>query len=434
MQAADLARRLGRADLLARAALGYRGPAEMGTPSDPPTIALLDEALAAVGDTFPVLRARLLSRMVGTPPYSDSMATRARLSEEALALARPSGDPVAMRDALSARLWASLGPDAIDERLAVGRELLALGEREQSLLLTMLAHDAAFGAHLLRGDLEAATRALAAYGEAATALKRPAFVFLATYWQGSLALARGEIDAAETCFRAALARGRGTVPYAHFMYAGQMYPLRYLRGEDDDPELAAIFFGEMIALPYSFEPAIRTSLAFVGWLRGERGEAEREFERVAVRVEQGLERDEHWLMTVGGLSRLAILLGDTARAASLYDRLLPYADLMLVHDQLRAVGEPVAAMLGALAAFLGRFDAGVAHYEHAMAKATAMGVRIALIDVHAGYARLLEARGGRGDRRRAEELRDEATRAMAALGIRRNWLLDEWPESRSPRS
>ena len=316
------------------------------------------------------------------------------MSEEALALARPSGDPVAMRDALSARLWASLGPDAIDERLAVGRELLALGEREQSLLLTMLAHDAAFGAHLLRGDLEAATRALAAYGEAATALKRPAFVFLATYWRGSLALARGEIDAAETCFRAALARGRGTGPVrALHVPPGRMYPLRYLRGEDDDPELAAIFFGEMIALPYSFEPAIRTSLAFVGWLRGDRGEAEREFERVAVRVEQGLERDEHWLMTVGGLSRLAILLGDTARAASLYDRLLPYADLMLVHDQLRAVGEPVAAMLGALDAFLGRFDAGVAHYEHAMAKATAMGVRIALIDVHAGYARLLEARG-----------------------------------------
>ncbi len=39
-----------------------------------------------------------------------------------------------------------------------------------------------------------------------------------------------------------------------------------------------------------------------------------------------------------------------------------------------------------------------------------MGARIALIDVHAGYARLLEARGERGDRRRAEELRDEADR------------------------
>ncbi len=152
----------------------------------------------------------------------------------------------------------------------------------------------------------------------------------------------------------------------------------------------------------------------MGWLRGDRGEAEREFERVAVRVEQGLERDEHWLMTVGGLSRLAILLGDTARAASLYDRLLPYADLMLVHDQLRAVGEPVAARLGALDAFLGRFDAGVAHYEHAMAKATAMGVRIALIDVHAGC---VAARGPRrGERRRAEELRDEATRCHGRAG------------------
>ena len=114
-----------------------------------------------------------------------------------------------------------------------------------------------------------------------TASKRPAFLFLATYWEGSLALARGEIATAEQCFRAALARGKGTVPYAHFMYAGQMYPLLYLRGEDDDPELAAIFFGEMMALPYSFEPAIRSSLAFAAWLRGDRATATGEYERLA---------------------------------------------------------------------------------------------------------------------------------------------------------
>src|SRR5205085_3251066 len=115
--------------LLARAALGYRGPAEMGSPSDPPTVALLEEGLAAVGDGFPVLRGRLLSRMAGTPPLADSMATRAAFSREALELAERSRDDRALRDALSARLWASLGPDHVDERLAVGRELLAFSRR-----------------------------------------------------------------------------------------------------------------------------------------------------------------------------------------------------------------------------------------------------------------------------------------------------------------
>jgi DNA-binding winged helix-turn-helix (wHTH) protein/tetratricopeptide (TPR) repeat protein len=426
-EAAALARRLGRVDLLARAALGYRGPAEMGSPSDAPTLALLDEALTATGGTFPVLRARLLSRLVGTPPHSDSMATRARLSAEALALAHPSRDPVAMRDALSARLWASIGPDAIDERLAVGRELLALAEREQSLALTMLAHDAAIGAHLLRGDLDAAARALVAYGEVATVVKRPALRFLATFWTGSLALARGELDVAERSFQAAMALGRGTVPYAHFMFAGQMYPLRYLRGEEEDPELAGVFFGEMMALPYAFEPAIRSALAFANCLRGQHAAARGEFEYLMARAERGLERDEHWLVTVGGLARLAVVLGDAPRAAWLSDLLRPYADLVLVHDMLRAVGEPVTATLGHLATACGQLDAAARYYERAIAKATAMHARVAAIDIHVGYARMLTARGSRGDRRRAAGLQDQATRAMAALGIRRNWILDACP-------
>ncbi len=160
MQAADLARRLGRADLLARAALGYRGPAEMGTPSDS-----LDDRAARRSPGggrrrgSPSSGLAFLSCMVGTPPllgqHGDPSAVE-RGGQRRVRAAIPSR----CGDALSARLWASLGPDAIDERLAVGRELLALGEREQSLLLTMLAHDAAFGAHLLRGDLEAATRSL----------------------------------------------------------------------------------------------------------------------------------------------------------------------------------------------------------------------------------------------------------------------------------
>jgi tetratricopeptide (TPR) repeat protein len=421
-----MARRLGRADLLASAALGYRGPAEMGSPSDPPTVALLEEALAAVGDGFPVLRARLLSRMAGTPPFADVMATRAALSRDAYALAERTCDDRAIRDALSARLWASLGPDHVDARLAVGRELLAFSARGGGLPMAMLAHDAALGAHLLRGDMRAAERALAAYGEVAATLRQPAFNFLATFWMGSLALARGELDAAERAFHAALERGRDTVPYAHFMFAGQMYPILYLRGRDDDPEIARVFFGEMMALPYAFEPAVRSALAFGLWLRGERDEARREYERVMARVDAGLERDEHWLMTLGGLARLAVLLNDAARAARLADLLAPYADLVLVHDLLRAVGEPVAAVLGHVSIVLGRFDDGAAHYERALAKATAMGARLALLDARAGYARLLARRGGPGDRARAATLAEEAAVEAAALGVRRNWL-DELP-------
>ena len=70
------------------------------------------------------------------------MATRAAFSREALELAERTRDDRALRDALSARLWASLGPDHVDERLAVGRELLAFSRRGGGLPMAMLAHDA----------------------------------------------------------------------------------------------------------------------------------------------------------------------------------------------------------------------------------------------------------------------------------------------------
>ena len=59
--------------------------------------------------------------------HAATMARRAELAREAYALAAESADPMAMRDALSARLWAALGPDHVDERLAVGGELLRFG-------------------------------------------------------------------------------------------------------------------------------------------------------------------------------------------------------------------------------------------------------------------------------------------------------------------
>src|SRR5262245_31937310 len=85
-EAAELARRLGRRDLFARAAIGYRGFGEMGMPPDAKTLALLEEARDTLGDGHPVLRARLLARLAGTPPWSDSMARRRELAEEAARL------------------------------------------------------------------------------------------------------------------------------------------------------------------------------------------------------------------------------------------------------------------------------------------------------------------------------------------------------------
>ena len=421
-RAAEIGRELGRADILARAALGYRGLGEMGTPTEDATVALLEEALAAVGDDHTALRARLLSRLVGTRPYSDSMETRDTMSREALEFARAAGDSAALRDALEARLWACLGPDHLDDRLAVARELLALAESQHNPHMALLAHDAQLGTHLIRGDLAAADRALAAYTEVAEALRQPTFLFFAAFYQGSRALAAGELARAEQLFRAALARGRATVPYAHFMCTAQLYVLVYLFGGEDDPELNRVFFGEMMALPYSWQPALRSALAFSLHLRGERDAARREFEALAGLGFDTIRRDEHWLVTMGSLSSVAVLLGDRERAAQVYELLLPYADLVFVHDLLRSISGTVASALGSLAALLGRYDEGERHYERAHVKESAMGGTTAVMD-RPGYARLLLLRDRPGDRTRAMALLKDVRQGMERLGIRQNWQL-----------
>ena len=422
-RAAEIARRLGRADLLAQSAVGYRGSTEMGSPPERTTLALLEEAAAQVSDAEPGARARVLSRLVGTPPYANSMETRDRLSREALALAERAGDRVARRDALSARLWACLGPDHIDERLAVATQLLEFADRHDDRYMALLAQEARLGAALLRGDMRAADHALSAYGRIAEELRQPAFLFQVTFWQGSRALARGCLDEAERLFRAALERGRGTVPYAHFMFAGQMYVLLYLRGGEDDPELRRTFFGEMMEVPYSWELAMRSALAFARVLGGESEAARHEFEALAARGFATIPRDEHWLVTIASLASVTVLLDDRRRAAELYELFLPYADLMVVHDLLRSVTESVSTSLGKLATTLGRYDDGVKHFETGIDKEAAMHNVAALIESKAGFARLLLRRGQRRDRARAHQLLREVGHDMAAHGLRRNWQL-----------
>ena len=415
--AAEIARHLSRSDLLGRAALGYRG-FEMGAPAEETTLALLEEALAAVGNAHSGLRARLLSRLVGTPPYSHSMERRDALSREAHARAQDEGDPVALRDALFARLWACLGPDRVGERLTVAEEILDLAERLGDERIALLGHEGLLGAHLLRGDTAAADRALAAYTRLAQELRQPAFIVQAIVCQGSRALARGDFVTAEQLFHEALERGRGTVPYAHFMFAGQMFSLFMQRGDIDHFGQIEDLLREMVEMPYSFERATRSSIALMHAVRSEIEPARQEFESLAAKEFADLPRDEHWLSAMSTLSLLAILLGDRRRGAVLYDYLKPYADLVVVHDLLRATFGSVASVLGNLATLLQRYDEGAVHYEHAIAKEAAMEARPALLGSQAGYARLLIMRGQARDRAKAKALIREVQAGAQAIGVR----------------
>jgi DNA-binding winged helix-turn-helix (wHTH) protein/tetratricopeptide (TPR) repeat protein len=416
--AAGIARGLGRADLLARAALGYRGFGEMGIPPDADTLALLEGARDALGESEPALRSRLLSKLTGTAPYMLSMAKREALSREALALARTSGDLETLRDALSARFWACLGPDRVVERTAIGEEMVTLGEAHGDPLMVFNGHEALFGVHLLCGNAAGADRALAECVRLARALRYRYVLFQARFFEGARAACSGDLDGAERIFADALELGRDRVPYAHIISEAHALWMRFQRGEREGLAEGVVLLEGLSRYWKGSENITRATIALVSLDEGRTADARRLLEEIARPDLKSLERDEHFLLTTAVLSDVILWLDDRARAAELYEMLLPYAHLLAFHDLLRTFAGSVSGELGELALVLGRYDAGVAHYEVALEHERRVGARAAEVSSLFGLARVLRARGGPGDAARASAVLAEAAAGAEPLGIR----------------
>jgi hypothetical protein len=94
-QAAQLAKRIGAPELLARAALGLGLEFTTGT-VDPVEVGLLEEILAALGEADSPLRARVLARLARALLFTRQVQRRLALSEQAVGLARRLGDPATL--------------------------------------------------------------------------------------------------------------------------------------------------------------------------------------------------------------------------------------------------------------------------------------------------------------------------------------------------
>jgi tetratricopeptide (TPR) repeat protein len=389
----------------------------MGLPPEPETLALLEEARDALGDRDPALRSRLLSKLTGTAPYMLSMRQRDALSREALDLARASGDVTALRDALSARHWACLGPDRLEERVAVGEELVSLGARLGDALMVFTGQEALFGVNLLRGDAAGADRALGECRRLADALRYRFVLFQARFFEGARASCAGDLDGAERIFAEALELGRGRVPYAQVTYDAHVLWLRFQRGERKELGASLPVLEGLAQQWKGAENVARATIALVALDEGREDDARRLLDEIARPGLAALERDEHFLLTTAIVSDLILWLGDRTRAAELYGALLPYAHLFAFHDLLRTFAGSVSGELGELAHALGRLDDSVAHYEAALAHERRVGARAAAVSSQFGLARALRARGGPGDAERAGALLAEAEASAALLGI-----------------
>ncbi len=411
-QAAELARRLGSGERLARLASSF--PAIETGVVDSRFVSLREEALAALGPGDSPQRAHLMGSLAVALYWSPADAARMhRLAQDALAMARRIGDPHLLASVLGTRHFTLWSPDALDERLALAEEELRVAEAAGDRVAGFEAHYYHLTDMLELGDPEAAEADIAALERLAREMRIPG-------WQPALARAmratlEGRLDEAEHLAGAALEIAlRARNPNGPVFYGIQLAELRRQQGRLAELEDTAADFVER----YPRVAAWRGLLAFLHAEAGRKEAARRELEWLTANDLRDVARDAAWMLAVAFVAEVAALLGDRERASRARSALEPYAGRMIVVGQNAALYSAVARPLALAAQALGDRDAASAHFERALALERRFGARCLVARTSQQYAALLATSSVRADRERARQLADDALVAAESLEMR----------------
>ena len=416
-QTAGIAREMGAAELLARAALGRGGRFLLGEvfdlANDALLVPLIEEALNALGEQDNVLRARLLA-LLAALIHEDSPERGASLSQEGVEMARRVGDSAALAYALAGRQVAVWEPENLEERFAIATEIVRLAEEVGDKEFALVAHCQRHTCLIERGDLAAAAPDFEAHARLAEELQQHGQRMHTAQLRAMRALLAGQLEEAERLAQEGLAIGQPTQPQQAMATFGlQMFALRKEQGRLGELEATQKAFAQQ----FPKIPLVRTALALIYKQLGREAEARAEFERLAANDFVDLPRDSLWMACVTNLAETCAFLHDAQRAATLYELLLPYAERTVVVAYAHTCFGSVSRHLGLLAATMGRWEEAVQHFEYAIEMNTALEARPYLAHTQHDYARMLIDRDGPGDRDKAFRLLTEAIAMYRQIGM-----------------
>ena len=411
-RAAELARELDRPDAFARAALGVSRVTEVGA-LDERIVALITEALEAIGDEDSSERALLLSGLAAELYWEDPTGEAKRLNEEAIEIARRVEDPRALGATLARRQF-EVTP--AEDRLAAATELCELADRADDPDLKTRAHAYRLMDMMELGDIAGVDRELEVYARLAADSRQPQHLWHVPALRAMRAIMEGRFDDAERLSAEALAGGqRAQEPLSAQFHAIQMSLIRRHQGRVEEM-LPGV---RELAKRYPALRAWRLALANFLVECDRLDEARTEFEHLAARDFEDVPRDAQYVAGVALVSDVCASLGDAERAAKLYEMLLPHDGYTVVAGRAAACQGPVSRFLGRLALTMSRAGDAVRHLERAVEMAERMGDRPFAADTRFHLAAALLARGAAGDRERAVELFGRTLDTAQELGMRK---------------
>jgi class 3 adenylate cyclase/tetratricopeptide (TPR) repeat protein len=412
-RAAEEARKLDSAELLARAALGVAFTTEVGA-FDPRIADLLESALDAIGPQDSATRALLTSWLGQEHYWSDPQGRSKELHAEAIAMARRLGDEGTLAHVLSRANFIDISPESARRGVEESTEVLELARRVGDLELEMRTHVVLMRDHLQLGDIRAVDRELAAYAALAEQLRQPQHLWRVKLLRAMRAIVAGRLDEAERLAEEARRGGEAAgEPAAQQFFSIQASVIYRVQGR-----LGEIVDG--VGAMAERYPAVRAwsvARALINADLGRLDVARVDFERLAAERFEGLPLDAQWTVGHAMLCEVVFALDEGPAAELLHERLAPYRGMVVVAGPGAACWGPVARYLGLASAAAGDAPRAVEELEEAIALSRRMGDRPFAAQAELNLAQVLLRRGAAGDRDRALELLDSCLDCAQEVGM-----------------
>lgn len=401
--AAELAQQAGDAEWLGRACLALP---EYPYPQWTARVAAWSEqALGGLPAGDSSMRAQLLAEQSLTLVFVDRSDQQETISRAALGMARRVADGAALRLALRARQLACSDPPGHAERLVLGGEMLALGQRVGDLDAVFWGHLWRFDALVQAGHIDAAIVELDQLEPHVTAMGRPIPRWHLLRGRIAIAIGQGQFPAARRLagqVRDPVENRSDTRP--HYWTFLQIAGLTGdNRGLPDDPRPAMA--GNPIAALGEFLNRAPWHLAF-----GREAEAAALLDGLP---EVGSTRVPRFVTMLVDATRctVAAAVGEPTVAAAAYANLRPHAGLHVTNGAGVTFTLGSAHLpLGVAASALGRTDDALDHLRVAVAANEHAGLPPFAAQARYHLAEALHSRGRPGDQ---HEARAQARRAVA---------------------
>lgn len=411
-RAADLARSIGRADLLISAALGFAHRPNATGNGDPEVIEILEEADQLSHAESASRRIRVTSRLASEIRYHEPARAEA-LMATAVSAARELADPAVLALALDDCSFLRWSPSDPEGWIALNGEIVRAAMAANDLELALLGQKGRVTGFLELGDIASVDREFRACERIADELRTPYARWLCVALRGMRPLLDGDLDAVERHVRDSIVLGEcvDSLDVALELQA-QLVCLRLEQGRLEEVESAV----RTQVQRFPDAPAWRAALAHVLAATGRSDQARVELRRLARGDFLDVPRDRGWLPTLALAAEVAYATRDEAAAVLLERQLGSYARLAVVAGSGLLYYGSVAHHLGLLAATQSRWADAVALFESALLAHQRVRARLWEARTRLALAEALQARATRSDRARGAEMVAQALAEAEANG------------------